>query len=176
VAHAAVVAQVSCIRRWLVLGENDFVVVCITLDEQSLRRHGNALRRLLSDNECFPTTFRTVGLLSDLGLTREAAELGCDVYVDDSSQAADVIRMLDDAWHVDETGVGRASSIAGGVAESSWSIRSRWMFGSPELPARLKSLVGLKPRPGHAPGSIETTSPHWIEGSSGDFGDQHGPP
>src|SRR5262245_12037960 len=91
VEHAAVVAQISSVRRSLVLGENEFVVVCIALDQRTIDRHGAALRRLLADNHCFPTTVRTVGLLSDLGLTRDAAQLGCDVYVEDSAQAAKVI-------------------------------------------------------------------------------------
>ena len=48
VEHAAVVAGVSSIRRSLVLGENDCVVVCIALDEPTLTRHGEALRQLSS--------------------------------------------------------------------------------------------------------------------------------
>ena len=98
VDHAAVVAHVSSIRRSLVLGENDFVVVCIALDRATIRRQGSQLRSMLSDHQCFPTAVRTVGLLTDLGLTREAAELGCDVYVDGSAQAARAIRLLDEAW------------------------------------------------------------------------------
>ena len=157
VDHAAVIARVSSIRRSLVLGENDFVVMCIALDKPTIARHGAALRSLLSDNRCFPTAVRTVGLLSDLGLTREAAELGCDVYVEDSATAAEAIRLLDDAWTAEaeepaESGPGRRLRIRGG-----------WMFGRPDLPAELTSLVSME------------FSPHRIEGSGDGFGDLVGP-
>ncbi len=158
VDHAAVVAHVSSIRRSLVLGENDFVVVCIALDERTIARHGKALRSLLSDNQCFPTAVRTVGLLSDLGLTREAAELGCDVYVEDSATAADAIRLLDDAWTTEVSEPGEQ------VPGRRLRIRGGWMFGSPELPAELATLVS------------KDFSPHRIEGSGGGFGDLRGPP
>ena len=157
VDHAAVVARVSSIRRSLVLGENDFVIVCIALDGPTIARHGAALRSLLSDNQCFPTTVRTVGLLSDLGLTREAAELGCDVYVDDSAQAAQAIRLLDDAWSNED------DSMESVPRSHQLRIHGGWMFGRPELPDRLTSLVS-------------SDSPHRIEGSSEDFGDLVGPP
>ena len=102
VHHAAVVAHPWSIRRSLVLGESEFVVMCIALDRSTLRRHGQALQSLLSDHRCFQTAIRTVGLLSDLGLTPAAAELGCDVYVEDSIQAARAIRLLDDAMTNDD--------------------------------------------------------------------------
>jgi hypothetical protein len=171
VDHAAVVAaRISSIRRSLVLGENDFVVVCIGLDEPTLTRHGEALRRMLCDYRCFPTTVRTVGLLSDLGLTREAAELGCDVYVDGSARAAEAIRLLEDRARP-----ARASRPAATATESRWSVRARWMFGSPELPAELTPLVGIEPAPGRGGRFAEWTS-RPIDGSSGDFGDRLGPP
>ena len=158
VDHAAVIAQVSSIRRSLVLGENDFVVMCIALDEPTIARHGAALRNLLSDNRCFPTTVRTVGLLSDLGLTREAAELGCDVYVEDSATAAEAIQLLDEAWTA-EAELEPGESLPGRRLR----IRGGWMFGRPELPAELTSLVSME------------FSPHRIEGSADGFGDLVGP-
>ena len=138
VDHAAVVAQISSIRRSLVLGENDFVVVCIALDEPTIKRHGKALRSLLSDHHCFPTTVRTVGLLTDLGLTKEVAELGCDVYVDSSAQVARAVRLLDDAW---DSGTEEPPPATAAADQTHWQIRGGWMFGSPELPVELTSLV-----------------------------------
>jgi hypothetical protein len=172
VDHAAVVAGVSSIRRSLLLGENDFVVVCIALDEATLARHGEGLRGLLSDNRCFPTTVRTVGLLGSLGLNRQAAELGCNVYVDDSAHAAEVIRLLaDDARPAKDGPTGRPSA-----ARSRWNIRSRWLFGSPQLPAELKSLVGGEPATDRGWDSVRAISPGPVDGSDRVFGDRLGPP
>jgi hypothetical protein len=132
VDHAAVVAQIGSVRRSLVLGENDFVVVCIALDRSSIDQHGQALRTLLSDNGCFPTQVRTVGLLSDLGLTREAAELGCDVYVEDSAQAAEVIRLIEETVAADPEAE---------TPRRKLRFHGGWMYGSPQLPEELTLLV-----------------------------------
>ncbi len=152
VDHAAVVTHPWSIRRSLVLGENAFVVLCIALDESTIRQHGPALRSLLSDHECFPTEVRTVGLLSAFGLTREAAELGCDVYVEDSAQAAAAIRLLDEAWSNDGQRL---------------RVRSRWMLGSPDLPAEVISLVST---------DSDSLSPAPLDRTGEDFGDHPGPP
>lgn len=132
VDHAAVVTHPWSIRRSLVLGENEFVVVCIALDKPTITEHGKALRSLLSDHRCFPTAVRTVGLLSDLGLTREAAELGCDVYVEDSAQAADAIRLLDDAWCNEEPDDEPGHRLR---------VRGGWMQGTPDLPVEVTTLI-----------------------------------
>jgi hypothetical protein len=143
VEHAAVVAQISSVRRSLVLGENEFVVVCIALDQRTIDQHGPALRSLLADNQCFPTKVRTVGLLSDLGLTRDAAQLGCDVYVEDSAQAAKVIRMLDNAWAAEGS---EAPAVEVMPREDRLSIRRGWMFGSPRVPEEVTQLVSAEGR------------------------------
>ncbi len=162
VDHAAVVAHVNSIRRSLVMGENEFVVVCIALDQPTIMRHGEALRSLLSDHRCFPTKVRTVGLLSELGLTREVAELGCDVYVDSSAQAARAIRLLDDEWAAEADAAVRKSG-------RSWRIRSGWMCGTPELPVELMSLV-QPPR-----GTDGMFPPPPVGGSDEEFGDVKSP-
>lgn len=167
VDHAAVVAHINSIRRSLVLGENDFVVVCIALDRRTIEQHGPEIRSLLSDHQCFPTTVRTVGLLSDLGLTREVAELGCDVYVDDSAQAARAIRLLDDEWSSSESAAAPAPQPHRG-----WLIRGGWMCGEPDLPEELTSLVSTN-RDQFGNGSM---TPRWTEGTSDGFGDPHGGP
>lgn len=152
VDHAAVVTHPWSIRRSLVLGENAFVVLCIALDHSTIRQHGHALRSLLADHECFPTEVRTVGLLSDLGLTREVAELGCDVYVEDSAQAAAAIRLLDEDWSNDGPRL---------------RVRSRWMLGSPNLPTEVMSLVSP---------DANVSSPAPFDRTGEDFGDHPGPP
>ncbi len=164
VAHAAVMTHPWSIRRSLVLGENAFVVLCIALDESTIRQHGPALRSLLSDHECFPTEVRTVGLLSDLGLTREAAELGCDVYVEDSAQAAAAIRLLDEAWSND----GRQRHVDHAHhARPRLRVRGGWMVGSPDLPAEERSLVSA---------DSNSFSPAPLDRTGEDFGDLPGPP
>ncbi len=161
VDHAAVVTQPRSIRRSLVLGENEFVVVCIALDGPTIRKHGKALRSLLSDHRCFPTAVRTVGLLSDLGLTREAAELGCDVYVEDSAHAATAIRLLEEGWATDE----RRDE-----PRRRMRIRGGWMKGSPDLPAELTSLVSTRFK------DLDPSSTHPRDNAGEDFGDHRGPP
>ncbi|MHC4415531.1 MAG: hypothetical protein ACYS0G_09625 [Planctomycetota bacterium] len=177
VDHAAVVAHVGSVRRRLVLGENDFVVVCIALDEPTIRRQGQALRSLLTDHRCFPTAIRTVGMLTDLGFTREVAELGCDLYVEDSAQAAKAIRLLDDAWKA-EASAPTPGPVEPGPALRRWQIHAGWMCGSPDLPAELTSLIPsgsgrAKPGPQSDPGSgsLPPNAPHRIDRSGRHFGD-----
>ena len=168
VAHAAVVAHLGSIRRSLVLGENEFVVVCIAIDKPTIMRQGEELKGLLSDNHCFPTGLRTVGLLTDLGLTTAAAELGCDLYVDNSAEAAKAIRLLDDAWSQEEGGADAEP------ARRQWAIRSGWKFGTPQLPAELEPLLVPSGTTGtEDPGygwESDSFSPRRIEGSGEDFG------
>ena len=175
VDHAAVVTQPRSIRRSLVLGENEFVVVCIALDGPTIRKHGKALRCLLSDHHCFPTAVRTVGLLSDLGLTREAAELGCDVYVEDSAHAAAAIRLLEEGWAADKHR---------DAPRLRMRIRGGWMHGSPDLPAELTSLIstGRSATPDPMPDpdigrskDLDPSSTHPRDNAGEDFGDHKGP-
>ena len=181
VDHAAVVAHISSIRRSLVLGENDFVVVCIALDHSTLSRQGPALRSLLADHHCFPTAVRTVGLLTDLGFTREAAELGCDVYVKDSAQAAEAIRLLDDAWAAGSSQPSPSSAEA--QPSRHWRIHGGWMHGSPDLPAELTSLIPSS-RSGREKAHSESNpparplpplAPRRIDRSGRDLRDRRGP-
>ncbi len=167
VDHAAVVTQPRTIRRSLVLGENEFVIVCIALDGPTIRKHGKALRSLLSDHRCFPTAVRTVGLLSDLGLTREAAELGCDVYVEDSAHAATAIRLLEEGWATNE---GRDEP------RRRMRIRGGWMQGAPDLPAELTSLVSTVRFTTRGPIRLDPYSTRPRDNAGEDFGDHDGPP
>ncbi len=169
VDYAAVVTQPRSIRRSLVLGENEFVVVCIALDGPTIRKHGKALRDLLSDHRCFPTAVRTVGLLSDLGLTREAAELGCDVYVEDSAHAATAIRLLEEGWAADEQR---------DAPRLRMRIRGGWMQGTPDLPTELTSLVSTGRSAARGMdrfNDVDPSSTHLRDNAGEDFGDQSGP-
>jgi hypothetical protein len=170
VGHAAVAAQVSSIRRRLVRSDHDFVVVCVGLDEATLNRHGTALRQLLADHGCFPTPLRSVGLLDGLGLSRQAAELGCNVYVHGSDRAAEVIRLLED------DAAPQASPVGPRLRGLQWSTRGRWISGSPNLPPELASAVGIDPVPdrGREPGMAASPDP--VERPGGKFGDRFGLP
>jgi hypothetical protein len=173
VDHAAVVAGVSSIRRQLLRGENDCVVVCIALDEPTLTRHGEALRQLLADQRCFPAAVRTVGLLGSLGLNRQAAELGCDVYVDDSARAAEAIRLLEDDAQTAKAHPARGHDAA--APGPRWRVRGRWIVGSPGLPPDFASLVGVEHAVDRETGSKEAFSPDRVNGSGRGLGDRMGP-
>jgi hypothetical protein len=168
VGHAAIVAQVSSIRRRLVRSEHDFVVVCVGLDEATLARHGSALRQLLADHGCFPTSLRSVGLLDGLGLSRQAAELGCNVYVHDSDRAAEVIRLLEDDAAPEAAAYGSRSR------ELQWSTQGRWMSGSPSLPSRFASAVGIDPASDRSREPGPAISPNPVERPGGELGDRLG--
>ena len=87
VHHIGVAAHMRGLRSTLVLGEHECMVVCIALDEATMQRHGAGLRQLLADQRCFSSRLRSVGLLTDLGLTRDVAALGCDIFVADTDEA-----------------------------------------------------------------------------------------
>jgi len=94
IRHSGVVGHVRGLRRSLVQKRNDPVVLCIALDAETLSRHGRALRTLLDDRRCFPCRFHSVGLVGAGGLSGKAAELGCDVYVQDAQEALGAVRMF----------------------------------------------------------------------------------
>jgi hypothetical protein len=93
-SHSGISTHLRGLRRSLVLGENPLVVLCIALDEATLGRHGAVLKGLLADRRSFSCHFRSVGLLDGRGLTSAAAELGCDVYVNDLRQAGRAMQLL----------------------------------------------------------------------------------
>src|SRR5262245_45800466 len=148
VAHAGVTTHLRGLRKSLVLGQDDLVVVCIALDRPTLTRHGEAVRRLLVDHRCLPKTVRSVGLLSELGLPRDVAVLGCDVYVHDSRQATSAIRALRRRWQLQQR-VNAKSTTRGRSALRKPPSREAWLWGKAKLPLELESMVGtgLHPAP-----------------------------
>lgn len=94
VQRAVVADHTVQIRRTLMLGANQLVVVCIALTEPTISRFGRAIQRLRADRNGFLTPLRLVGVLDGAGVTTRAAELGCDVYVENLSHAANVIHLL----------------------------------------------------------------------------------
>ncbi len=94
VQRAVVADHTVQIRRTLVLGADHLVVLCIALTEPTISRFGRAIHQLRADRNGFLTPLRLVGLLDHAGVTTQAAQLGCDVYVENLSQAANVIHLL----------------------------------------------------------------------------------
>lgn len=94
IERTTVAGDTAQIRRKLVLGDDQSLVVCIALTERTISRHGRALRRLRADRNGFSAQMRFVGLLTDAGVTPEVAQLGCDVYVHSLPRAASVIHLL----------------------------------------------------------------------------------
>ena len=131
VAHAGVATHLRGLRRSLVLGETDLVILCIALDQATLNRHGDSLRRLLTDHHCLPRHVRSIGLLTEVGLTRQSAELGCDVYVHDSRAAVHAARLL-----ARRARIKRRSSTSRRTP-----VRDAWNCGARRLPAELVPLI-----------------------------------
>ena len=94
VQRAVVADPTVQIRRSLVLGANRLVVVCIALTEPTISRFGRAIQKLRADRNGFLTPLRLVGVLNGAEVTTRAAQLGCDVYVENLAQAANVIHLL----------------------------------------------------------------------------------
>lgn len=146
VTHAGVTAHLRGLRRTMVLQESEeLVVVCVSLDPATLERHGPALRQLLADHHCSPRGIRSVGLLTGLGFTRDVAEMGCDVYVEDSAQAAKAVRMLARRWR-DNRRRQAAEKPAARPRATSESLRTDvWMWGKDALPIELEPLLMSRP-------------------------------
>jgi len=144
VAHAGVAAHLRGLRKSMVLGENDLVVVCISLDQPTLERHGGSLRQMMADHHCFPQAMRTVGLLTDLGLTRDVAELGCDVFVHDTKDAAKAIGQLTRRWQ-SQRRIGAQSRFSNSAESDAAPFTKTWSWGSSQLPIDLVQMVCARP-------------------------------
>ncbi len=120
IQHFGVTTHLRGLRSGLVSGEHDHVVVCILLDQVTLNRHGEALQRLLDDRHNFSGSLQSVGMLTDLGLSSEAASLGCDIYVDRAEDAYEMSRLLSEHHH-------RLQAAAHASKPHGYSARSMWM-------------------------------------------------
>jgi hypothetical protein len=144
VAHAGVSTHLRGLRKSMVLGENDLVVVCIALDRATLTRHGKAVRQLLCDHRCSPQPVRSVGLLTEIGLDREAAELGCDVYVDDSDQATKAIALLARRWQRSQS---KAPASRSRISDTRSMQPYSWLWGTDQMPSELVPLLTSRTTP-----------------------------
>ena len=133
VPHAGVSTNLRGLRRSLALGESSAAVLCIALDRTTLDRLGVELRTLLADYQGFGTDVRTVGLLSETGLTDEIVGLGCDLYVDDSALAAHVVDLLAAVPVQVSTGVAEGSTSYDEPGECDSTGFETRMFGEARL-------------------------------------------
>ncbi len=141
--HAGVTTHLRGLRRWMVLGQTDLVVVCIALNQQTLSRHGPAMQKLLADQQCFPQSVRSIGLLSDIGMTGDMAQLGCNVYVHDSKAAAEAVRLLTRRWRSQKAKpMAAPSRIAKPRRRTNKPGGHRsWSWGVSDFPIELAPLV-----------------------------------
>lgn len=140
VAHAGVATHLRGLRRSMALGESDLMIICIALDQRTIDRHGESLRKLLADCHCFPQAVRSVGFLTEVGLTSDTATLGCDVYAHDSEEAARAVRLLAKKWNK------QRSRAAGSPAHKPAAVvkaesRNAWVWGTDFVPAGFESLL-----------------------------------
>lgn len=131
VDHVGIATHLRGLRSSMATGDYDCMIVCIALDAATLQRHGEGLRQLLQDRaferrighgpRAGAGEIRSIGVLTDIGLTAEVATLGCDVFVADTGEAVDIA-----AWLADE-----AMAIAqnrSAVADQTFA----WRFGASE--------------------------------------------
>jgi hypothetical protein len=146
VTHAGITAHLRGLRRTMVLEQREeLVVVCVSLDQATIERHGASLRQLLADHHCSPRGIRSVGLLTGLGFTRDVAEMGCDVYVEDSEQAAKAVRMLARRWRDNRRRQAAEKSPALPRITGEALRTDVWMWGKEALPIDLEPLLTTRP-------------------------------
>lgn len=145
VAHAGVATHLRGLRKSMLLGEESLVVVCIALDQATLLRHGEALRLLLADHHCFQRNVRSVGLLAGIGLTSDIAEMGCDVYVDDSKHAVKAVRLLARHWQAQQSASASPELQRPEPIKVEADSRDSWVWGATQMPSELVPLVAPQP-------------------------------
>jgi hypothetical protein len=87
IPYAGVTTHLTGLRRALVVGAFRRVVLCLSLDETTLHRHGEEIRQVLADRSSFEIGLCSVGLLVDRDMGSHRATLGCDVYLNDWREA-----------------------------------------------------------------------------------------
>lgn len=92
--HGGASNHLRGLRRLIVEGLGELVIVCIAVDRTTIDRHGRALRSLLADLPGLPGSTFSVGLVTGADPGPLIAELGCDMYVGSSAEATDLIHLL----------------------------------------------------------------------------------
>lgn len=91
IAPAGITTSIRGLRRSLMLGEFERVTICVTLDVETLTRHGEALRTLLRDQRGFATTLTAIGITGRQPLSADAASIGCTIYLESLAHAVDAV-------------------------------------------------------------------------------------
>lgn len=77
-------ASLTQLRRALIRGGDELpILLCVTLDEPTLRRHGLALARLLDDRPAFTTPVHAIGLMIAHSESDRWLSIGCDAFARD---------------------------------------------------------------------------------------------
>lgn len=104
VALVGTTGTLAQLRRSLLRGTfRTPVVLCITLDASTLRRHGLMLRQLLDDRCSFPTPVHAVGIRQSRQLPCGWQEIGCDSIVHDPEELPSLLMAFDQRTMADGT-------------------------------------------------------------------------
>ncbi len=86
-------ATLAQLRRSLVRsGDQTPILLCVTLDGPTLRRHGRALARFLDDRSSFAAPVRAIGLMMEGAAAGGWAGIGCDAHAMSVNQLQRLIR------------------------------------------------------------------------------------
>lgn len=84
------------LRRSLVRGRvHGSVVLCITLDDPTFRRHGAAIAQILDDRRSFPTPIHAIGMFLDDAPVAGWQSLGCDAYTMQPARLGDLLEQFE---------------------------------------------------------------------------------
>lgn len=93
IALAGSMATLAQLRRSLVRsGDQTPILLCVTLDGPTLRRHGRALARFLDDRSSFAAPVHAIGLMMDGRAADGWAGIGCDAHAMNVSQLQRLLR------------------------------------------------------------------------------------
>jgi hypothetical protein len=87
-------STLTSLRRSLVRQKSGPVtIMCVTLDDPTLRRHARSLASLLADRDSFARPIHVIGLMCDgVDAAQRWAAIGCDAWAAD---LAEVERLID---------------------------------------------------------------------------------
>lgn len=93
VSLAGSTATLAQLRRSLVRsGDDTPIILCVTLDGPTLRRHGRSLARFLDDRSSFAAPVHAIGLMMDGRAADGWAGIGCDAHAMNVSQLQRLLR------------------------------------------------------------------------------------
>jgi hypothetical protein len=70
------------------------VILCVTLDDATFRRHGNTLARMLDDRASFATPLHAIGLAGATVSASAWASIGCDAWARNLDEVVSLVERL----------------------------------------------------------------------------------